>query len=172
MLPHEHIIISSEGTRSGKTELRKFLGRVLGVRHGSTSDIITPRYAHMVGIPPWLVLFEREKNPHAHREGLIAEGDLMREEGRPPGLVALQTGYQVVDGVRDPREVRMIHEWAATTWSHVVHLHIVGRRDTQVVDNTDAEGLLDTGPHVLRNSGSLDQLFTRALRLVEELGLR
>ena len=103
---------------------------------------------------------ERALDHDRYRAELVALGDEMAERGELPGVLCVEAGFRVIDGIRREHELAATRDAArAKGWRTLILC--VERPGQQRTDNTEAEALRRAADLMLLNDGSLDDLRRR-----------
>jgi hypothetical protein len=164
-------IVISPYPRAGKSTAARMLATIIDGRSIGTSDVIAEVVEAERALAPGTIRAARDINPEDWRPELIAKGDWMADNGLTPGVVAVQRGYHVVEGVRRAAELSR---------TIAVVEQETGRRPLVVClikpladgeagppsDNTEAAGLLALADVTVINDATLDDLRARLVDIV------
>jgi len=158
------VFVVSGRPRSGKTTVCEMAADYLGVSPIKSSVMVNPQVEKLLNLPEGTVERARAANAEAFRPELIAVGDAMAAAGRPPGLVCLEAGFRVIDGMRRVSEVEISRAAAQGLGLLPIVLFVENPgNDTRVNDNTESAGLYALSDAVIRNDDSLGVLRERTI---------
>ena len=165
------ILIVATTQQAGKSTAAQFLAERLKTTAMSTSAAIAERVEEQLGLAPGTIVAVRAQSPEKFRPELIAEGDRMAAAGLPPGIVAVQRGHRVIDGIRREQELRDTIAQAELLFGRKPVVICLERPGSTSNDNTEAAALRRLSDHVVTNDGSLSSFRGKLARILDELGL-
>ena len=161
------IFVVSGRPRSGKTTVSAIAAEFLGVSPVISSTVVNRRIEARMGLAPGTIAAERVLDPEHFRPELIAEGNAMAAAGMSPGLLCVQAGSRVIDGMRRVSEVRESCAEARKRGLIPIVLFVDNPRDaTRVNDNTESLGLRSIADVIISNDASVEHLRTRTLAAI------
>lgn len=154
------VLITADGPGVGKTTAAEYLSTELGVPFISTSSIIVHEIASYLKISIEDVIKKRAENPDNYREVLIAVGNKMTEDGRPPVIACFDNGYKIAEGARLAKEAVAAEKYAKTNEADYYHIHIIGDsfRENPVKDNTESNKLRKMAHYIISNESMTGML--------------
>ena len=163
--PDQVFFVIATRKQSGKSTAAKILAKFTGAKEIGTSAIINEIVEHEHDLPAGTIARARATDPEAYRPELIATGDLMDAQGRTVGVVALERGYRIIEGIRRTAELRKAIAYAQSHSSVPPYVICLENPDSSIpADNTEADGLRALADVVIPNNpkaGTLDELETR-----------
>jgi hypothetical protein len=161
------VFVVSGRPRSGKTTVSTIAAEFLGVAPVISSHQVNGRIETRLGLKPGTIIAERAIDPERFRPELIAEANAMAAAGMSPGLLCVQAGSRVIDGMRRVSEVRESCTEARRRGLIPIVLFVENPHDaTRVNDNTESFGLRSIADAVITNDASVDHLRSRTLAAI------
>lgn len=162
--------------RSGKTTVAARCAALLGTPAITSSAMLNPLVEKRLQLPRGTIAAARARDHNAYRSELIFETNRLAERGLSAGLLCVEAGYRVIDGMRRAAEVEQSLAAARARGWYPVILYVERKGMGKATDNTEASALQAMADAIIFNAGSLDDLYNetdRALRrfidaLVEE----
>jgi single-stranded-DNA-specific exonuclease len=156
------VFIVGASPRSGKTEASRIVARLLDTPAIGTSDVINEMLEKDLDLAPGTIRADRDQNPDKWRPELVAKGNWMADNGLTAGILGLQRGYRVIEGVRRASELKEAIGYARTISGlrPMVLCLIDPGASARVNDNTEGESLIALSDRLIENtpmSPSADQ---------------
>jgi len=159
------VFVVSGRPRSGKTTVCEMAADYLGVAPIKSSVMVNPRVETNLGLPEGTVERARAANAEAYRQNLIDEANAMAAAGRPPGLLCVEAGFRVIDGMRRVAEVNISRAAARKQGLLPIVLFVENpQNDIRANDNTESLGLHNMADAIIRNDDGLDVLRARTIK--------
>ena len=162
------VLIVATSQQAGKSTGAHFVAGMLDAPYISTSRIISERVEDRLGLARGSIPAIRAHDAEAYRDELINEGNHMDDLGKPPGVVALERGYRVIEGIRRTNELVQTVAYAQ---------HMYGLRPLVVCierpggpplnDNTQAAGLRQHADELILNDGDFESLRLKIKEVLE-----
>ena len=154
------VLIVALAPQSGKSTVAALVAERLGTPWRASSAPVIERLEGELGLAPGTIARERALDHDRYRAELVALGDEMAERGELPGVLCVEAGFRVIDGIRREHELAATRDAArAKGWRTLILC--VERPGQQLTDNTEAEALRRAADLMLLNDGSLDDLRRR-----------
>ena len=154
------VLIVALAPQSGKSTVAALVAERLQTPWRASSAPVIERLEGELGLAPGKIARERVLDHDRYRAELVALGDEMAERGELPGVLCVEAGFRVIDGIRREHELAATRDAArAKGWRTLILC--VERPGQQLTDNTEAEALRRAADLMLLNDGSLDDLRRR-----------
>jgi len=165
------VLIVATTQQAGKSTAAQFLADRLGTTAMSTSAAIAERVEEQLGLPAGTIVATRAVSPEKFRPELIAEGDRMAAAGLAPGIVAVQRGHRVIDGIRREQELRDTIVQAERLFGRKPVVICLERPGSTSNDNTESAALRRLSDYVVQNDGSIRSFLGKLAQILDELAL-
>jgi len=163
------IFVVSGRPRSGKTTVSAIAADFLGVQPVISSSAVSSRVEARLHLTPGTISAQRAIDPERFRPELIAEGNAMAAAGQSPGLLCVQAGSRVIDGMRRVSEVRESCAEARKRGLMPIVLFVENPRDAaRVNDNSEGPGLRLLADAIIINDSSMTALRSRTLLAIRQ----
>ena len=163
------IFVVSGRPRSGKTTVSAIAADFLGVKPVISSSAVSSRVEARLHLNPGAISAQRALDPELFRPELIAEGNAMAAAGQSPGLLCVQAGSRVIDGMRRVSEVRESCAEARKRGLIPMVLFVENPRDAaRVNDNSESTGLRLLADAIIINDSSMTALRNRTLAAIRQ----
>jgi hypothetical protein len=161
--PKQFFFVIATRKQSGKSAAGKILGRLSGLPEIGTSTIISEIAEADHGLAAGTIRAARDRDPEAYRKELIATGNRMDDEGRPAGIIGLERGYRIVEGIRRVDELHQAIAYVREHAGSAPYIICLENPDASMdaADNTEAAGLRAAADVIISNNpkkGTLDEL--------------
>lgn len=158
------VIVVATAPQAGKTTVAHHLAARLGTDHVASSSVVARRVERALELDPGTIAAARALDPDHYRPELIAEADAMREAGLHPGVLCVEAGYRVIDGLRTEAELDATIAAARAAGLRPFVVCVDRPIDGHPGDNTERDELLARADAILENRGSLADLLEAADR--------
>jgi single-stranded-DNA-specific exonuclease len=147
------VFIVGASPRSGKTEASRIVSRLLDTPAIGTSDVINEILEKDLDLAPGTIRTDRDRNPDKWRPELVAKGNWMADNGLTAGILALQRGYRVIEGVRRAGELKEAIGYARSISGlrPIVLCLLDPDAPARVNDNTEGESLIALSDRLIEN---------------------
>ena len=168
------VFIVGASPQSGKTEASRIVARLLDTPAVGTSDVINEMLEKDLNLAAGTIRADRDRNPDKWRPELVAKGNWMADNGLTAGILALQRGYRVIEGVRRASELKEAIGYARSISGlrPIVLCLIDPNAPARVNDNTEGESLIALSDRLIENTpmspGADQAAKTRSLARLEK----
>ena len=152
------VIVVATAPQAGKTTVACHVALRLKVDHVPSSRVVVERVERALSLSPGTIVAVRTSSPETYRPELIAEADAMRAAGVYPGVLCVEAGYRIIDGLRTEAELDATLAAAAARGLHALVLCVDRPVGAHAPDNTERDRLLARADAVVRNTGSIKDL--------------
>jgi hypothetical protein len=154
------VLVVALAPQSGKSTVAALAAERLGTEWRASSAPVVERLEAELGLAPGTIAAERALDHDRYRAELVALGDEMAGRGELPGVLCIEAGFRVVDGIRRAHELEATRAAARERgWRPLVLC--VERPGQELTDNTEADALRRAADLVIVNDGSLEELRRR-----------
>jgi dephospho-CoA kinase len=153
------IFVVAGHPQTGKTEVAIAIGELLGTPAVSSSAVINGRVERRLRLPAGRIEQVRRRNPDHYRADLIAEGDAMTRAGQAPGVLCVEAGFHVIDGIR--RKSELAASIAAAEQRGLRSVVIFVERSSSLnsnPDNSEGQALRAAADMIVYNDSDLNHL--------------
>jgi hypothetical protein len=153
--------------RAGKSTVAAAFERALGVPYIESSVVLNEILERDLHLPAGTIAAARAINSETWRPELVAAGNAALAVGAPAGLICVQRGFRIVDGIRKSKELHLAMAEARKRGLYPLTLFVESKRALGgPKDNTQALALLGLSHVVLHNDSTIAAMEVEVHRIL------
>ena len=160
------IFVVAGAKQSGKSTVAALFGRRLGTGYVESSAVINERLEDERGLARGTIAVARLGHPENWRTEQIAAGNAMSSAGTPPGLLCVQRGHRVIDGIRRGEELRLSVAEARRLGLSPLVVFVDRPGGRGAADNTEGPALRRQADATIVNDSTVEALAEQVDRLL------